>query len=149
MLPSEILKRIIDTCIFFIFLQDFNIIFINLFCICYLLFLFRCGFFLAFVNDCLIFFILVLVSFTKLTLVGTICLYVLIDQEAIESVEHNTDLDIELHGKLHVLYGGTKVVQHSPPSKTGPGMKGSCMYLYIQSVKDLALAISCDNILFS
>lgn len=68
-------------------------------------------------------------------------LYVLIAQEAIESVEHNTDLDIELHGKLHVLYGGTKVVQHSPPSKTGPGMKGSSMYLCIQSVKDLALAI--------
>lgn len=46
-------------------------------------------------------------------------------QEALEGVEHSVDLDLELHGKLHVLYGGTKVVQHSPPSKTGPGLKGN------------------------
>jgi len=32
--------------------------------------------------------------------------------------------NIDTDGKLHVLYGGTKVVQHSPPSKTSTGMKG-------------------------
>ena len=25
--------------------------------------------------------------------------------------------EVEDHGKLHVLYGGTKIVQHSPPDK--------------------------------
>ena len=24
-------------------------------------------------------------------------------------------------GKLHILYGGTKIVQHSPPKKESPG----------------------------
>jgi len=33
-------------------------------------------------------------------------------------------LNVDVHSKLHVLYGGTKVVQHTPPSKTGPGLKG-------------------------
>ena len=45
-------------------------------------------------------------------------------QEAIETLDPGKEFDMELDGKLHVLYGGTKVVQHSPPSKTGPGLKG-------------------------
>ena len=46
-------------------------------------------------------------------------------QEAIETLDPGKEFDMELDGKLHMLYGGTKVVQHSPPSKTGPGLKGS------------------------
>jgi len=45
-------------------------------------------------------------------------------QEAVESVELDTVLNMDVHSKLHVLYGGTKVVQHTPPSKTSPGLKG-------------------------
>ena len=46
-------------------------------------------------------------------------------QEAIETLDPGKVFDMELDGKLHMLYGGTKVVQHSPPSKTGPGLKGT------------------------
>lgn len=45
-------------------------------------------------------------------------------QEAVENLELGDQFDVDTHGKLHVLYGGTKVVQHTPPSKTGPGLKG-------------------------
>ena len=46
-----------------------------------------------------------------------------------ESVELDTVLNVDVHSKLHVLYGGTKVVQHTPPSKTAPGLKGSTMLI--------------------
>ncbi|KAK3087866.1 hypothetical protein FSP39_011689 [Pinctada imbricata] len=46
-------------------------------------------------------------------------------KEPAENLEMDQILNIETDGKLHVLYGGTKVVQHSPPSKTGPGLKAS------------------------
>ncbi|KAK7094549.1 endoplasmic reticulum transmembrane helix translocase-like [Littorina saxatilis] len=46
-------------------------------------------------------------------------------KEPVEQIEGDHILDIELDGKLHVLFGGTKVVQHTPPGKTGPGLKAS------------------------
>ncbi|XP_013409364.1 manganese-transporting ATPase 13A1 [Lingula anatina] len=44
-------------------------------------------------------------------------------KEAAETMDTDHILDIQVDGKLHILYGGTKVVQHSPPSKTAPGLK--------------------------
>lgn len=45
-------------------------------------------------------------------------------KEPLENADLKEDLNIETNGKLHVIFGGTKVVQHTPPSKTSGGLKG-------------------------
>nr|CAG4643700.1 EOG090X00J5 [Lepidurus arcticus] len=46
-------------------------------------------------------------------------------KEPLETVEWDRErkLDLESDGKLFVLFGGTKVVQHTPPIKTSGGLK--------------------------
>ncbi|KAG5897443.1 hypothetical protein JTB14_002704 [Gonioctena quinquepunctata] len=44
-------------------------------------------------------------------------------KEAVENFEQKTILDPEGEGKLHVLFGGTKVVQHTPPTKSTTGLR--------------------------
>ena len=44
-----------------------------------------------------------------------------------ESIETRANLteqfDVQADGKLHILFGGTTIVQHSPPNKTDSGLK--------------------------
>lgn len=49
-------------------------------------------------------------------------------KEPIEDLDENTIINIEEDDKLHVLYGGTKVVQHTPPTKTSAGLRGMRMH---------------------
>lgn len=44
-------------------------------------------------------------------------------KEAIENFEMDQILDPDADGKLNVLFGGTKVVQHSPPSRATTGLR--------------------------
>nr|NVI71688.1 putative cation-transporting ATPase 13A1 [Cucujiformia] len=44
-------------------------------------------------------------------------------KEAIEFFDHDKILDPDTDGKLHVLFGGTRTVQHTPPQKNSSGLK--------------------------
>ncbi|XP_063914226.1 endoplasmic reticulum transmembrane helix translocase [Zophobas morio] len=44
-------------------------------------------------------------------------------KEAIENTDLKKELDPDSDGKLHVLFGGTKVVQHTPPTKATTGLR--------------------------
>lgn len=46
-------------------------------------------------------------------------------KESLEGMELTRPLDLTVDGKLHVLFGGTKLVQHTPPQKTQAHLKGN------------------------
>ncbi|XP_046606219.1 endoplasmic reticulum transmembrane helix translocase [Neodiprion virginianus] len=46
-------------------------------------------------------------------------------KEPVEGLEGNRDLNIDGDSKLHVLFGGTKVVQHTSPGKSTTGLRAT------------------------
>ncbi|XP_057672946.1 manganese-transporting ATPase 13A1 [Corythoichthys intestinalis] len=44
-------------------------------------------------------------------------------KEPVEDLDPEQILDLQTDSRLHIISGGTKVVQHSPPMKASPGLK--------------------------
>ena len=51
--------------------------------------------------------------------------------ENLNQQDETKNFNEQSDGKLHILYGGTKIVQHSPPKKESPGK----LFLFIFYVK--------------
>ena len=52
------------------------------------------------------------------------------------SLDNNRYFDIETDSRLHILYGGTRIVQHTSPTKTTSGLRagdGGCVGYVLQT----------------
>ena len=48
-------------------------------------------------------------------------------QEPLDGVDKDTILDLSVHSRIHMVSGGTRIVQHDPPPKStgGSGKEGA------------------------
>lgn len=46
-----------------------------------------------------------------------------VPQEPVEDLNPEHVLDMQTDSRLHIIFGGTKVVQHIPPQKASTGLK--------------------------
>ncbi|CAD6215942.1 GSCOCG00004244001-RA-CDS [Cotesia congregata] len=46
-------------------------------------------------------------------------------KESVEDIDSNQELDMSRQHKIHILFGGTKVVQHTPPNKNTSGLRST------------------------
>ncbi|KAI2811031.1 hypothetical protein BLOT_002201 [Blomia tropicalis] len=46
-------------------------------------------------------------------------------KEALETINEKRNFNIDTDGNLHMLYGGTKILQHTPPTKNSLAIRGS------------------------
>ena len=54
--------------------------------------------------------------------------------ENLNQQDETKNFNEQSDGKLHILYGGTKIVQHSPPKKESPGKHIGFFYVKYQKV---------------
>lgn len=50
-------------------------------------------------------------------------------KESLEGFDLDRPLDLATDAKLHMLFGGTKIVQHTPPTKTVTSLRGKFLSL--------------------
>ena len=50
--------------------------------------------------------------------------------ENLNQQDESKNFNEQSDGKLHILYGGTKIVQHSPPKKESPGK----LFLFVRDI---------------
>lgn len=62
---------------------------------------------------------------------------VLLLQEPVEDLDPERILDLQTDSRLHIISGGTKVVQHSPPLKASAGLKRELLGFFVSLVTHL------------
>lgn len=66
-------------------------------------------------------------------------------KEPIETVTEKRNFDIDNDGKLHLLYGGTKILQHTPPAKNSTAIRGNAEKQFNSLFLNFTVFLAADN----